>query len=186
MQPKNWPSSFTYAPLPICKDIHPSILHHILTTGNPDDANIISYFVEKKKVHSGLNIKALKPPHPLAGQHGLFAKKALSSKTEIGIYSGEILLIEESCSPTKDQEGVYCWNLKINQFQLNINSRKFANELVFINDFRGISSAPNVRHKLIIHRGCYYFGIETIGDIEANEELLIDYGATWGNKYASK
>jgi hypothetical protein len=55
--------------------------------------------------------------------------------------------------------------------------------MTFVNDFRGLGPSPNVHWKWMIHEGIYYFGYATLRDIEPNEELLVNYGASWGGYY---
>jgi hypothetical protein len=187
--PGNWPKGFTYASTSVSSDVHPTLLQHLFATGNPADATRISPCIEHQCVHPAIQIQQLVPPHPLGGQevfeghpqHGVFAVQPIAKGVEIGEYVGEI----QMGAADSGQGGVYCWRILVNELILNVYSRKIANELSFINDFRGIGEAPNVQTTLIIHRGHYYFGYETIRDIGPTEELLIDYGASW-EKHFSK
>ncbi len=188
--PANWPTGFSYAPTSVSPDVHPSILQHLFATGNHADAETISQCIENQSVHPSIRIKNLAPPHPLAGkdvfeghpQHGVFAQELICNGEEIGEYVGEIQI---SNTGDSGHGGVYCWRLLVNEVSLNINSRRVANELSFINDFRGISDGPNVQKTFIVHRGLYYFGYQAIRDILPNEELLVDYGASWEKHFTS-
>lgn len=195
MKPRNWPKSFTYSPVSSCGDVHPSIFRQWLATGNPQDEHVISPCIEEARVHPHIRIKKITPglrykgvsPHPLCNsevfsghvQHGVFATKKIAKGVQLGEYVGEVLLSEESCKSSGGAGGLYCWRFSINEICVNIYSRNLANELVFVNDFRGLQPHPNVSGKFIIHRGSYYFGYETLRDIEPQEELLIDYGQVW-------
>jgi hypothetical protein len=190
VDPVNWPKGFIYASTSISLDIHPSILQHLFTSPNPEDREKISPCIEQLSVHPAIQIKQLSSPHPLAGkdvfeghpQHGVFALDLICKGEEIGEYVGEIQMGHTSDS---GHGGVYCWRILVNELILNIYSRRIANELSFINDFRGLAEAPNVQTRLIAHRGLYYFGYEAICDILPSEELLIDYGSSWGKKISS-
>src|SRR3990167_3755576 len=187
MEPINWPKSFTYAPTSIIRDIHPNFLFHYLWVNNDS----ISLLIETQSVHPHLQIKELKPPHPLAGketfkghvQHGLFALEKIQKNTELGEYVGEMCLVRPD--DTSVENGVYLWTIivRVNEPALRIYSGKIANELTFVNDYRGIQKKPNVSGKGIAHRGRCYFGYETIRDIELGEELLIDYGDAWAKHW---
>ena len=129
-------------------------------------------------------------PHPLSDsevfpgheQHGVFAKRKISKGAELGEYVGEISFGLENLKSFHPFKGVHCWRVQFGDVGLNISSKKIANELAFINDYRGLRDTPNVRPTWILHRGVFYFGYETIREIEPMEELLIDYGKTFGNR----
>lgn len=189
MPPINWPKGFTYARTSISPDVHPSILQNLFASRNPADAERISPCIENQSVHPAIRIKQVESPHPLAGkdvfeghpQHGVFALEKICNGEEIGEYVGEIQV-----GHTGDSRhgGVYCWRVLVNELILNINSGRVANELSFINDFRGIAEGANVQKTFIVHRGLYYFGYAAIRDIKPSEELLIDYGASWEKQFS--
>lgn len=181
-----WPKGFTYSPVSVCHEVHPSFLEQVFFTGNPEDADRTVLCIENRCVHSALRIKKVVKPHPLAGkevfeghpQHGVFAMKPIPQDTELGEYVGEIQFSDTNLG----HGGVYCWHFSVNGFAVSVNSRRLANELSFINDFRGIGEAPNVETAWIVHRGRYYFGYKTIREVARGEELLVDYGITWEKK----
>ncbi len=189
--PVNWPKGFTYARTSISPEVHPSILQNLFASRNPTDAERVSLRIESQSVHPAIRIKQVEPPHLLAGksvfeghpQHGVFALEKICDGEEIGEYVGEIQM---SSAGDSGHGGVYCWRVHVNELIMNINSRRVANELSFINDFRGIADLPNVQEILIVHRGVYYFGYAAIRDIEPSEELLVDYGASWERSFSSK
>lgn len=191
MVPINWPKEFTYARTSVSPDLHPSILQNLFACPSSDDRERISPRIENQSVHPAIQIELLAPPHPLAGkevfeghpQHGVFARMPIPKGEEIGEYVGEIQMGPRD---GLGQGGVYCWRIWVNRMIFNIYSRKVANELSFINDFRGLAEQPNVQTTLIVHRGLYYFGYEALRDILASEELLIDYGAAWEKSFISK
>jgi len=190
MKPKNWPKEFQYSSTSIVRDIHPNIFAHFLTSSNPEHLHKISKCIEKQKVHPHLQIKNLLPPHPLAKdrtrvQRGLFAAKKIPKDTELGEYTGEIWL-NWTNAPVHSPQFDYTWVAFMNGFLINICSLNFANELTFVNDFRGIQDKPNVKDHIIFHRGRCYFGYVTTREILPNEELLIDYGRIWEQFYNTK
>jgi len=116
----------------------------------------------------------------------VFAQDAIPAETEIGEYVGEIALGKEAIEEALPFKGVHCWKVPFGSIFLYISSERIANELAFVNDYRGIGREPNVRKKWILHRASYYFGFETIRDVKPGEELLVDYGKTWSRKISTK
>jgi hypothetical protein len=194
--PKHWPKGFSYAKESTIHQLHPSLRPIYLFSENPDDAHRISHVVENKCVHPDIEIlpitkdlKYLGPnPHPLVDcktkrnhiQRGVFATKKIPSGTELGEYVGEMHFhsskksLEEAI--LKQNPSEYSWIAKKRDFFVLIDSKTLANELAFINDFRGLKPSSNVKAEWIVHRGSFYYGYITTCDIEPGEELLTDYG----------
>jgi hypothetical protein len=187
MLPKNWPEKFLYSPDSICRDIHPHLLQSYLAVKKE-----MSGKGGEKKVHPHLEIQKITPeleyagtsPHPLAGQdvfeghaqHGVFAKKKIGQGISLGEYAGEVFLSKKNMDPyVVKRGGIYCWHLMINDLWIYIYSGNVANELNFVNDYHGLSESPNVKGKWLQCGGFYYFGYETLREIEPMEEILIDY-----------
>lgn len=63
-----------------------------------------------------------------------------------------------------------------NRYLVCIDSRKFANEMMCINDYRGLQEAPNTHLQWVINRGYYYCCYAASRDIEQDEELVSYYG----------
>lgn len=182
MKPENWPKSFTYSPTNVVRGIHPNLFFRMITSSNPEDLVKRSRCIEEERVHPHLKIQKLTAPHPLAKgrkmQHGLFATHKIPKDTEIGPYIGEIgFCLDE----IKQRKGVYIWELSLFRQKIFLYSGTIANELTFVNDFRGIQKEPNLRTRWIIHQGVYYLGYETSKEIQPKEELLVDYGPIWAN-----
>ena len=57
-----------------------------------------------------------------------------------------------------------------------IDGQNIANEMSFVNDYRGVALRPNVHMQPIVHKGRCHFGYVTVKDIQKDEELLTDYG----------
>jgi SET domain-containing protein len=183
MKPQNWPKDFKYSRTSVIRGIHPNLFTHLLTSSNPKHFNKISSCIEERRVHPHLKIKKLVPPHPLAKdnsrvQRGLFASKKIPKNTELGEYVGEMGIDLAEVILSRPRQA-YTWHVLVNGIYINICSANIANEITFVNDFRGIQDKPNVKNHLLIHRGIYYFGYVTIREIQPNEELLIDYGKFW-------
>ena len=178
--PKNWPSGFRYSPVSIHLGISANMFRNLLSSPLPESKHRIADCIERQNVHPHLEIRKISDiSHPLAGQHGVFSTAQIANGTELGEYVGEIFFGQESYEEPRCFKGVHCWRAIFGPFTLNISSERIANELAFINDYRGLQKHPNVRAKWILHRGFYYFGFETARQIEPMEELLVDYGKTW-------
>lgn len=183
-KPIDWPDCFPFSSRSISIDVDENMLRECLSTGNEKDFEICSSLIEKEQVYPGLKIKKIiSPHHPLYAkevfqghpQHGLFASHKIPANVELGEYVGEIRL----GSISQYDGGVYCWVVSVHNFIIQVDSRRLANELSFVNDYRGIASAPNVHTALIVHKGSYYFGYKSIREIASGEELLTDYGQRW-------
>ena len=185
--PKNWPKGFQYSPVSVHVGVSSNIFRHLLFSPEAECQTKTAVRIETQTVHPHLAILKIteklkhrgKIPHPLAGQYGVFAKKKIPQCTELGEYVGEIFFSQHHLEAPECYKGVHCWRASFGPFMLNISSERIANELAFINDFRGLKEEPNVRTKWLLHQGNYHFGFETIRQIEPMEELLIDYGKTW-------
>jgi hypothetical protein len=185
--PENWPQGFSYSPISLYLGISQNLFRHLLSTTHPESRNRIAPCIENQTVHLHLAIRKItenfrcfgKMPHPLVGQYGVFAHEKIPKETELGEYVGEVSFGKEDSEIPRIFKGVHCWRASFGSFLLHISSERIANELAFINDFRGVQKDPNVRPKWILHRGAHYFGFETIREIGPMEELLVDYGKTW-------
>ena len=198
MLPINWPAHFEYSPISISVDISANLLRHLLSSDDLASQTKIVSCIEKQRVHPHLRIQKITKnlryrgpmPHPLSdleifpghGQHGVFAKCKIPKGAELGEYVGMISFGCKNFEPFQSFKGVHCWRVEFGVVVLNICSEHIANELAFINDYRGLGDAPNVRSAWILHRGGYYFGYETTRVIEPMEELLADYGKLWAKK----
>ena len=179
LTPKNWPTGFSYSPVSSYLGISENLFRHLLSSPVPENKHRIAVCIENQNAHPHLEIRKITDAaHPLAGQYGVFAKDKIPNETELGEYVGEIFF-GSSYENSRPIKGVHCWRAMFGSFTVNISSERIANELAFINDYRGLQKNPNVRTKWILHRGFYYFGYETAMDIEPMEELLVDYGKTW-------
>lgn len=183
MKPVNWPEGFIYTPSSFSSELHPALLKHFLSTGNAEDFDCVHLLLEKQTVHSALMIKELPLSHPLGAlkdalgnrQRGLFALAELPSGVDLGEYAGEMRLIDASWK-LNQKEHNYSLVIPLGAYRFIIDAKKWANELAFINDYRGIAKAPNVIGTTAVHRGCYYPIFQTLSSISPGEELLIDYG----------
>jgi hypothetical protein len=186
MLPKNWPSAFQYSPVPISQDLHENLLQRYFLASSLDRKE-----AEEKRVHLDLEIQKISSDffyrnslHPLAGQdafeghaqHGVFATKRIAKGTPLGEYVGEVFLTKRGLTESAiGQKGFYCWHLLFKDLWIHIYSGRIANELTFVNDFHGLAEKPNVRGQWRVSGGFYYFGYESMEEIEPKEEILIDY-----------
>ena len=179
--PRNWPPGFRYAPTSVYEDVSAHFFRHLLVSPDPASQNRIAPCIEERRVHPLLSIQKIEKPHPLAGQFGVFAQGKIPAGAELGEYAGIVSFGQRK--EKRPFKGVHCWRVPFGQAVFHVASDEVANELAFINDFRGLQERPNVRTTWILHRGSYYFGFETIREIEPMEELLVDYGKTWATKW---
>lgn len=175
-----WPKRFVYMNRSFSSELHPELLSAYLAT----DKKGVSPLIDSAAVHPLLELRKLNPPHPLAKiktsygdpQYGIFSTGHIPKGAELGEYVGDIRLTSASFAPPT-QVSDYCWVVKLQDYFLVTESCHYANELAFVNDYRGIQKAPNVDGKMLPHRGRLYFVYTTLREILPGEELLIDYGA---------
>lgn len=177
------------------------MIRHLLFSSREEDLKKKSLCIEEKRVHPHVEIKKITPelqyrgpkPHPLAGfkvfvgheQHGLFARKKIEKGEELGEYVGEIALLN-SMSLEEVKGTGYNWVLSWkSRVLISIDSRKIANEMTFVNDYRGLKAGPNVVGDWMIDEGMAYFGYIASQTIEKDEEIVADYGAEWAARLSS-
>jgi hypothetical protein len=175
--PGLWPEQFLYITESFSAHLHPMILKNLLCAVGVDEESIIP-LLDKATIHPHITLKPLSSPHPLAGQWGLFASDFIDVDSDLGEYVGELHLID-ACWPLNPVDYDFAWTLKMENFFFIIDAKKWANQLAFVNDFRGLSKQPNVAPKWVVHRGSYHLIFRTVAPIEKGEELLIDYGADY-------
>lgn len=181
MRPKYWPKEFTYSRESLLKDCDWFTLKLYLRCcfGQENDPDVVSSLIAQGKVHPNIALALLKKPHPLAGERGVFATARIEKEVILGEFVGEISLTDAPKDLSK-----YACCLKLGDQFLVIDPKTIANELAFVNDYRGLGKKPNVGVTWIPHGGSFHFGFKTICPIRAGQELLIDYGdAYWANKH---
>jgi hypothetical protein len=185
MRPKSWPQGLVYARESIACEVNMSFLRHCLNTGNPEDLLKQSWVIAEKCVHPSLLTKKVQPSHPLYYQktpkghvnYGVFAQEKIERGIELGEYVGGISLRNiRDFSCDHKFPSAYLWTILLNGLWLIIDGQIVSNELALVNDYRGISSAPNVEMRGIIHQGLIYFGYVTVKEIQKDEEVLVYYG----------
>ena len=140
-----------------------------------DWSNIRNY--KKSKSIEGVEVRVLPKGHILEGQKGLFATKAFSQYDVIGDYTG---VIRNKDSPDSDNR--YLFNLVDD---LVIDARDYGNELRFINSNMNISDEPNVTSTVSYIDGLPRVLYICTNDIEVGEEMVIDYGDDYNEKFLS-
>lgn len=184
MQPANWPSKLVYLPESVGVQVHILLLRLTMASSHLQERASSVPWLDEKKVHPHLEIRRLIPPHPLAfvkdaqgrEQYGLFAKKPIAKDTFLGEFTGEITLF------TSIKECRFNWIAPLNGNYWCIDSSRRSNELMYVNDYRGLSQAPNAACAQILHRGLYYFGYASLRKIDEDEEIFVWYGPdseTW-------
>ncbi|MBS0625800.1 MAG: SET domain-containing protein-lysine N-methyltransferase [Verrucomicrobia bacterium] len=171
MKPKNWPDKHIYSSESVGVNQHIELLRLAWAADRIEGR---AACLEEKRVHKGIEIRRLGKDHPLTGQYGVFAKEKVAAGTFLGEYVGEVYLLNEG------QERTFDWVIPCgNGFCWCIDARTVANEMRLVNDYRGLGKEPNAALKRKSHRGFYYAGYETIRDVAAGEEILVDYGPWW-------
>ncbi|MBS3904229.1 MAG: SET domain-containing protein-lysine N-methyltransferase [Simkania sp.] len=189
MAPKFFPKGFVYRQESIAPEVDIAFLRFFLLTGDAEDLNRVSWVIENKQVHPYVKIQILNKKngrnssHPLVGistlrghvQRGLFATKTIPADTDLGEYVGEVYLTDKNAK-VRAGFSEYTWMIPIKECFFFVDAGKVANELAFINDYRGLQPKPNVMARWTVHRGAFYFVYATMREISAGEELLVDYG----------
>lgn len=179
--PECWPQEFQFTPNRVSLNVHPVLFEEMLSTGKEADRELIHPLIEEGRVHSSVQLKRLEG-HPLSSicyegrpQLGVFAMAGIAAGVDLGEYVGElqVMTVTEEASY---HEHDFSWLLKNGPFVYEIFAGRWANELVFVNDFRGLASEPNVSAEMVVHRGRFYLVYRTTRRVERGEEILTDYG----------
>ncbi len=156
-----------------------------------EDYETITPCIEKKRAHPDLEIRKIDSqliyrgikPHPLIDQkdskgrdqYGVFANRKIPKGSALGEFTGEVTLL--SLAEAKRQNKIaYNYIIPLNNQNLwCIDSDTIANEMMYVNDYHGIQDAPNAHLTRMVNRGFAYFGYAALRDIEADEEIVVDY-----------
>jgi hypothetical protein len=192
--PKNWPKKKIYSPESVGIDTSITLLRLALFSDKPEDQNKIVPCIEEKRAHPHLEIRKITSsmtvfdgkPHPLTffntpngeEQYGVFANKRIEKDTALGEYVGEVRPLTYEAAQL-EKNSAYSWVLYKNQIYWHINGNNLANEMAYINDYRGVKETPNASHTWFMHRGYYYFGYIALRTIEPGDEIVVDYGPEW-------
>jgi hypothetical protein len=189
LQPKNWPEKHHYSPESIGKETHIVLLRLALLS---EDSDSILPCIEEKRAHPDLVIRKIDSqlsycgatPHPLAGlkdtkgreHYGLFAARSIPKGSALGEFVGEVTLLSRA-DAERQQKLAYNFIIPLeNQSFWCIDSDTIANEMMYVNDYRGLKDEPNTHLTRMAHRGIFYFVYATLREIEPNEEILVYYG----------
>lgn len=114
------------------------------------------------------------PSHPCRGQKGLFATRAWAFGRVVGEYQGLVRWFRDVDDTTYfagcQAEGYYGYGV-----DASVNG----NHTRFINDYKGVAAAPNVRYATTgsaMKRLPPRIIVITTKDVQAGEEFLADYG----------
>ena len=184
LAPKNWPEGFVYARRCVSSQLHPSLLEEFIKTGREKDREVISPIIDKGLIHPHISLVKIshRMNHPLSHSkydkrphYGVFASGVIDLGVELGEYVGELQVLASNWKHSlKDFD--HAWTLEQGPFLFVLNAKKVANELAFMNDYRGLGKEPNVKPKWVVHQGRYHLVFETIRSVRSKDELLIDYG----------
>lgn len=127
---------------------------------------------------AGVAIQALTQPHPLAGEHGLFATQAFAQYDVVGEYIGEVC-------PKGVSGGEYVAYLEDgprNAASL-LNAQTKGNEGRFINSHEGICATPNVSMRTAYIEKMPRIMLICTREIVVGDEILLDYGEEYNDHY---
>lgn len=188
--PENWPEEFVYTRALLYRQQQPYAVAKFLSNHKRTVVARLPPMVEKGLIHPLISLRKITPhlhfvgkkPHPLSrrlydkrAHYGLFAKKTIDSGLLLGEYVGEVTLKPNGATRHwKDFD--HGAALLHEGALLCINAKKYANELAFLNDYRGIAQKPNVVARWIFHQGQPHLLYETVLPIRKDMELLMDYG----------
>jgi len=129
----------------------------------------------------GVEIRKISEPgHVLSGQNGLFVTRPFQKFDIIGEYMGKV---------TERSGGEYCAYLEESSEKINalgLDGQEVGNEARMINHYKNIADAPNVIMKI-----CYVERLPRVmvvckRDISIGEELLLNYGDEYTDRYHSE
>jgi hypothetical protein len=126
---------------------------------------------------SGVEIRLLDAPHPLAGEAGLFAAQPFESFDIVGEYCGVVY--------DNEWGGIYATYLehRDNKYALVVDARVQGNECRFINHFQGISKEPNVVMKVAYVEELPRVMIVCLRAINVGEEFTLRYSDEYVDEY---
>lgn len=193
--PEHWPDELCFSPKRVSFAIHPVLFEEMLFTGKESDRMVIHPLIERGAIHPHVKLEKITHelhyrgphPHPLSGipyagraQYGVFATEEIAPGVDLGEYVGELevmsMVPEEECFKQD-----FNWLLKNGSFVYEIIANRWANEVVFVNDYRGLKEEPNVSAEMVVHRGLYYLVYRTVRPVEKGDELLTNYGEDYWN-----
>jgi hypothetical protein len=172
-----------YHPLSLPLLYHPSLGTKFTPRPTPHPAHVV--------------IKAISiPGHPANGQLGLFAKRKIAGGELIIPYLGVIHHTLTPVDSTVQEEDESDYDLSLlrlsqadvrnpfpgNHISIGIDAANMGNAGRFVNDFRGIGTAPNAEFKLGRGEGgelrMEIWALKGKG-IGKGEEVLVSYGKSW-------
>lgn len=182
--PQNWPSDLPYLRAPYYSQKFPNASKDVL-------------IISKAQLPAGEQARAVTPPysnvkitpisdsnHPANGQYGLFANQNHAPGSFVLPYLGYVHDQAEI-----DESSDYDLSLD-REHGIGVDASKMGNEARFINDYRGVSTAPNAEFrdayidlgngKVEQRMGVYVLSAGKSGKrakgIVKGEEILVSYG----------
>ena len=120
--------------------------------------------------------------HPACGQNSLWATQAWLPGQVLGEYCGRVASGVHSGDYVaclighQGDSGSGMRGLLVATTMLGIDAAVAGNQMRMINDFRGISSAPNCAFSRVWLRGMPALVVVVIAPVPAGQEFLLDYG----------
>jgi len=198
-KPLNWPSSVRY------------IGRNVYTLPGPEDTLsrvwLLQRLNERRTPLPGLQIQILHPYHKLydinqPDNRGLFANEVIEEGQWLGQYAGHARQMASTDGRSRFvmrmPSGFHAWRQKMEGASTYdehvVDALHAGNELRFINDYRGITTEPNVTYEVTVARnGCLgsddgatggftdelVMGVKALCRIEKGQEILAHYGADY-------
>ena len=142
--PKGWPENVTYIRrLSYSKKLNADKLQALILSKSDVSAHVQLF----KNINSHLNVqitKILQKSHPAYDQHGLYANQHLLPDSFILQYLGYV-------HDDSDMIDASDYDLSLDRDNgIGVDATRMGNEARFINDYRGISTAPNAEFRDIL------------------------------------
>lgn len=188
--PKDWPGEIVYLRAPsysrkITNDAFKAIALSLCDLPSTEQARRTNGPYTNVKI-----TKISDPSHPANGQSGLFANQSLPPDSFILPYLGFVHDKSET-----DEASDYDLSLD-REFGIGVDASKMGNEARFINDYRGVASAPNAEFRDIYvdignskaekRMGVFVLSAGKSGKrskgITKGQEILVSYGKGFWTK----
>lgn len=192
--PKGWPNGLVYLRGPLYSKKLADAALKALVLPKVDSQN--DHVLKTSGPYTNVKItKIASSSHPANGQYGLFASQHLSPDSFILCYIGYV-------HDKSDTDETSDYDLSLDRdFGVGVDASKMGNEARFINDYRGIDTAPNAEFRDILvdigngkiekRMGVFVLSAGKSGKrskgIPKGQEILVSYGkGFWTERHASQ
>lgn len=188
MAPKGWPPGVVYLTSPVySKKLKAAAVTQL--NADPDNAAAAAtptgLILRSAQTSAKVKVTPITAgSHPASGQYGLFAAEHLPPDTLVVTYIGYVHPAEET-DKTSD------YDLSIDrELGIGVDAARMGNEARFVNDYRGVASAPNAEFRDVWlelakskhekRLGIFVLSAGKAGrrsqGIRKGEEILVSYG----------